>query len=782
MSVRERLSVGLLSSTTGIVIAMCPAPAMAQDKAAATNATDAPDRSEIIVTATRRDEKLSRVPASIAAFSQKKMDDQGVRSVEDIARLTPGLNFRRESRFSASNTNISLRGIESDVGAPTTGIYIDDVPIQARATGFSSHNVYPQVFDLERVEVLRGPQGTLFGAGAEGGVVRFITPQPSLTHYSGYARSELSFTQGGAPSYEAGAAVGGPIITDRLGFRVSAWERRDGGWIDRVDNDTGATDDKNANGQNILVLRGALTWQPLDGLTITPSLYYQRLHIEDSSGYWDSLTDAGKGEFRNGYVQAQPQTDRYLLPSLGVKYDMGPVTLVSTTSWFDRKQREIRDYTSYDAEIINPGQPYPTLPGQIATGFFGERQKNFTQEVRLQSNGTGPFNFVIGGFYSNERQTSSQANQDAYLDTLIRDRYPGLYDIASYFGAGYLPNHYIFNSVTKERTRQLAGFAQVDYNITRTLKLTAGVRVAHFKLDHSQYGEGPFAGGVIQTAGKASQTPTTPKFGVSWQVNRDNLLYASVAKGFRAGGAQTQLPNICQAGLDQLGYSKSPASYDADHVWSYELGSKNSMLGGALTVDASAYIIKWKNIQTSLYLPSCGSSFIANTGAVTSKGFDVSLSARPAEGLSLGLVLGYTHATYDHDVLGGSGLLIVGDGDYAFRGPKFSFTLSGEYAFPLLTADRDAFVRFDYSHGSPGPKNDPDAFGYDPVYTNGEATDQINARIGIRRSGLELSVFANNLTNSHPELGRYRIFYGSPLITDSTLRPRTIGLTAAYHY
>jgi iron complex outermembrane recepter protein len=172
------------------------------------------------------------------------MDAQGLKNIDDLTRLTPGVTFSRNGSGTNCNdesSDINIRGIDSSAGASTTGFYIDDTPVQARHIGFGSVNAFPALFDLDRVEVLRGPQGTLFGAGAEGGAVRFITPEPGLTEYSGYDRAELAFTQFGAPSYEAGAAFGGPIIDNVLGFRVSTSYRFDGGWVDRVSYDASQT-------------------------------------------------------------------------------------------------------------------------------------------------------------------------------------------------------------------------------------------------------------------------------------------------------------------------------------------------------------------------------------------------------------------------------------------------------------------------------------------------------------------------------------------------------------
>ncbi len=214
---------------------------------------------EITVTATRREESLSKVPISVSAFSQETMDQRGVKDITDLVRYTPGVSIDQ-----TGTNNISIRGISSSGGAGTTGIYIDDTPIQMRSLGFNPDDTLPKTFDLDRVEVLRGPQGTLFGAGSEGGTVRYILTQPSLTTASTYVKSEVSSTQYGEPSYEAGIAHGGPIIDDVLGYRASIWYRKDGGWIDRVDPTTLAVVDHDANSDESFVVRLASVWRPIE--------------------------------------------------------------------------------------------------------------------------------------------------------------------------------------------------------------------------------------------------------------------------------------------------------------------------------------------------------------------------------------------------------------------------------------------------------------------------------------------------------------------------------------
>src|ERR1700738_4417815 len=205
---------------------------------------------EIVVTATRHEESLSRVPISVTAMTQEALDIRAVKDFQDVARFTPGVNIDN-----SGTNNISIRGIASTGGAGTTGIYLDDTPIQMRALAFNPDEALPKSFDIDRVEVLRGPQGTLFGAGSEGGTVRYITTQPSLTKTSIYSRAEFSSTQGGDPSYEAGVAVGGPLVEGKLGARLAGGYRKDGGWIDRIDPYTLAVVDKNANHDETVLVR-----------------------------------------------------------------------------------------------------------------------------------------------------------------------------------------------------------------------------------------------------------------------------------------------------------------------------------------------------------------------------------------------------------------------------------------------------------------------------------------------------------------------------------------------
>src|SRR6185437_8760183 len=280
---------------------------------------------EIVVTATKRADPLSKVPISVVALTRDAMDSQGVRNIQDIVSQTPGVDIGR-SPGNGPGIRIAIRGIDSDAGAATTGVYIDDTAIQARNNSVNvAGTSFPEVFDLERVEVLRGPQGTLFGAGAEGGVVRFVTAQPSLREFSGYSRAEISGTDHGGPSGELGAAFGGPLIDDVLGFRASVWDRHDGGYMKRL---AWETQERfpDSDWTNSKVARVAMTYAPVSGVSITPSLQFQEVYSHDQSTAWRLQDDPGTAPYQNsalpytnGYQLRQPSDDSTTLASLKVE-------------------------------------------------------------------------------------------------------------------------------------------------------------------------------------------------------------------------------------------------------------------------------------------------------------------------------------------------------------------------------------------------------------------------------------------------------------------------------
>jgi iron complex outermembrane receptor protein len=782
---------------------------------AATAPSGASEVGEVVVTATRQTQMLSKVPESVSAFTAAKMDIQGIKSFADVAKFTPGVTFNEERH------DVSIRGIDSKAGSGTTGIYIDDTPIQMRALGLNANNTLPAVFDLDRVEVLRGPQGTLFGAGSEGGTVRYITPLPSLTKYSAYLHSEGAFTPGGAPSYEFGAAIGGPIVEDKLGFRISAWGRRDGGWIDRVDFNTLKATEKNANRTDTVEARAAFLWQPTANLTITPSIYFQKRDQHNYDNYWVSISNPGSGHFLNGTPDRMADPDRFYLPSLKVEYDAGPVKLISNTAYYDRLER-VNGYSgtlynlSYFQQITaggtdpegapcttmacTTGAPLltatgPNLPGfgpYVSSNLITNSQQNFTQEFRIQSSDpSARLNWVAGVFYAYNTQSSAEEIHDPQLGALSRYLWgpspdPLLSDVAYHWGSDLLPNGDDYINDTTSHDRQIALFADGAFAITDQLKITAGVRYAwtHFDFHNVNGGpqdllctpDAPNCGFAAVSGGK-DETPFTPKVGLSYQITRDDLVYATYSKGYRIGGASPPLPADACGGT-------FPTSYSSDTVTNYEIGTKDRFLDRKLQVSASAYYIEWKNIQQAIYVPQCGIQYTTNVGNAVSQGFDFQAQWQVAHGLMLEASVGYTDAFYTGDAVEKvSGALLARKGD-GLDVPPWTLSLAAQYNFAV--ADHDGFVRVDYDYNAkrhrqlPGEDVSTD-FG-DPFLVPAPATNLVSARVGYTFNKIDLAFFVDNLLDSHPQLGLTHQDRGTALFEATTFRPRTFGISASYRY
>ncbi|WP_459662318.1 TonB-dependent receptor [Novosphingobium sp. 11B] len=726
----------------------------------AAEAEPAVEDGAIVVTATRREMSLDKVPVKIDAFSQSQMDQRGMRSIDDISRYTPGLQFTNTGGVSGNTSNsISIRGISSDVGAATTAIYVDETPIQIRSVGYFGGNAFPRVFDLERVEVLKGPQGTLFGAGAEGGAVRFITPAPSLDKVSGYGRAEAATTDNGAPSYEVGAAIGAPLAQDLVGFRLSVSQRRDGGYIDRINAVTGDLVDKNANWQRTTVVRGALAIRPVPELTITPSLFFQKQYQPERNQYWEQHSDMGSADYRSGNTISEPLRDRFYLPAAKVQYSGDKIMIVSNTSWFDRRQVARLDYTSY-LRAIRTGDavtPVATLRPSAATVITAQR--NFTQELRVQSQPGGPLDWVVGFYYSNQRQVSDNKTTSS--------------NVAAATGAlSYI-------DLVNSKDEQIAGFVNLDYHVADKLTLSAGVRVSQMKFSFTDAADGPVNGGPSYVEGSTKENPVTPKFAVAYQANPDLLVYANAAKGFRQGGAQGPVPaEYCASDLESLGIEKSPTRYDSDSVWSFDGGAKGTFMGGRMHLDANAYWIKWSNIQQPVNLPTCGFQYIANLGKANSRGLDLVLDFRLAPGLSVGGNLGFNRTTFAEDVEGSGGSLLAAKGE-RIGGPQWTGAVFGQVELPV-SESIDAYLRADTTFRSKGVMRNEDTFSYDPGLTATKSGAVVSARLGAKMAAFDLSIFANNIFNDSKPLSRTHDLTGSALYYDFSNRPRTLGLTLTY--
>lgn len=782
---------------------------------------------EVVVTATRREESLSRVPISVTALTQENLDLRGIKDFSEVARFTPGVNFDN-----SGTNNISIRGISGTGGAGTTGIYIDDTPIQMRALAFNPDEALPKSFDIDRVEVLRGPQGTLFGAGSEGGTVRYITTQPSLTRTSIYSRGEVSTTDGGGQSYEAGVAVGGPLVEGSVGARLTLWYRRDGGWINDINPVTLAPVQKNANYVDNYLARLAVLWAPTANLQITPSLYTQYSRRNDINNFWPLYSNPGNNDFVNADPSQRHVPDRFYLASLKIQADLGAAQLISNTSYYNRRNQDGYEGTLYNLGFYQafvyfppyqPGASYPLIDGNgihlpqgaldyVSPSTVDNTQQNITEEIRLQSSDPNArLVWTTGVFLTQNRQTYLEQIHDPLLselqNALIGD--PNLVDV---FTVGYdpaFPNDSYFLH-THAKDEQYALFGELTYGLTEKLKLTAGARLSKNKYSFDTFTGGPqLFGPSTVGSGNNSQNAFTPKLSLQYQADPNNMLYTTYAKGYRPGGANNPLPfAACSGDFFNFGIANAPTTFDSDTVDSFEVGAKNN-INNRIKIASSVYYIRWNNIQQVVVPPVCQISFIDNLGKAVAKGIDLELDASITDALTLEVAAGYTSARYVQDSRlsppcppgvppNGSCSLtpVVANGDAIISQtsetgggqptPPVTVAAGLEYRFNLLT--HDSFVRVDYEYlgrakwASPG--QDPNTLQFDAANYVLPGTALASLRAGMQFGPWSVAAFCDNLTNTHALTDfNWTINPGdgsSRLQREYTFRPRTIGVTVIF--
>jgi outer membrane receptor protein involved in Fe transport len=468
---------------------------------------------------------------------------------------------------------------------------------------------------------------------------------------------------------------------------------------------------------------------------------------------------------------------------LKMEADLGGVTLTSISGYDKRDFSFTGDFLNYqDFQLL--GSPYVQFPGETGVGYYFDKQRSATQEIRLASNDPAArLTWVLGAYYNNLHQHDNGAT--------IHDEVRPV--IAFLAGLGFIPGQYYLNKYNYYGdvvfdVRNLAIFGNADYKLTDTLKLSVGLRGSATKTKTVNDVEGAFTGHQFNS-GSATETAVTPKFTLAWQKDNSNLFYASVGKGYRNGGVNTITTTSAPAcvAFQQANNLVVKPTYDPDSLWSYELGAKSSFLGGRVRANASAYHIDWSNIQTSAQLGPCSFAAIFNLGSAKINGFDLAIRAQLSKRVNLGVSLGYTKGTYNQS---SSGVVTKGDqiGGPGFAGnpaiPPWVLTVDGQYDVPIGDGKSLYFWAQDvYRSRNPGPfsaLNPANFIAYNPGVVGDPATNVFNARVGLALGKVNLSVFANNVFNTHPQLSLADSQAGDPRFYAYTLRPRTIGLNLTF--
>jgi iron complex outermembrane recepter protein len=708
----------------------CGTQALAQQRA---NAAEAGAVSELVVTAQKREERLVDVPISITALSGEALDKAPSSGVMETLQRVPGVLIGFSTGGARSNRvdGITIRGVAPGVAAGTTGYYLDSIPF-----GFVRISQVPDsnAFDLERVEVLRGPQGTLYGASAMNGVVRVLTKDADPTRYEVKVRGSVATTAHGSESYRGDLAVNLPLIDDKLAARIVLGQQELAGWVDKPI-------EKDANDGTLRNFRLKVNARPSEALTFDALAWISRNSYGAHSTSIDNRTRAS----------FHPESSRTDFDAFGLRavYELPAFTVTSMTSHIDFRQRAFVDFS-----------PITVLPGGAPDAWFftANRSKVKAQEIVLNSNRDGAWRWSMGGFYRDAKEQLAQIRYNFVTGQLI---------------GGYL-------APTDQRTRS-ESFALFG-EITRSFfdgrfEATAGLRYFEDQVTERELSRFNAPGGIpargLQTA-ESKFDKLSSRFLITWHPSRDFTVYTSYGEGFRSG--INQLPTVTEL-APQFGPVKP------DTLKSYEVGSKGSLWDGRVSFDAAVYYIKQQNVQQSLSVviipPNTQSSALVNSGEVSGPGIDLGLTAEVVPDLSVGLAFSWNDLEVQQDVLTG-GRVLYPKGTRLLFSQEYNFGINASYSKPIGD-DLEAriFVAANYIPSVLTGRTNPTAAAPISIPFYSDSIWQSQARLELASpKGWTASLFAENLFNEGDISARDPFTQ----IWNTHLRPRTVGIQLEYRY
>jgi outer membrane receptor protein involved in Fe transport len=751
----------------------------ASDAINSADATDTNGLSEITITAQKYNSTIQDTPISISAISGDQLSSAGITTVEGLVGEVPGLSMRSAG---PGQSEYEARGLASNGGAaPTVGFYLDEVPLSPPALAQVGKVVIdPDLYDVDRIEVLRGPQGTLYGSGSMGGTVKVVTNQPKLETYEGSIQGNLSDTPTGSGNGGGNLMVNIPI-GDLFALRVVGTDTYRSGWIDRIVLDPFPPDTTtrgnvlaapvqsvatDVNTETLYGGRASLLFQPSNDLSILATALYQRMAM----GGYDEF-DLPPGPDYLAHYEAFPIRERISdtahIYSLTIKDNLGFADLTSSTAYWRREESQTQDAS--ESASYTAGLPADGLPEYVSVPYSEiDLTRQFSEEIRLTSRRDERLHWIAGAFYSDLHSTWIEIDSNPLMSALSP---PGANPSGTFFDADN-PYH----------IRELAAFADGSYNLTDTLKFSSGVRWFRYLSEAFENEWGLDASSFTPLASPLETTASAhgfnPRFNFSYSPSGDLTAYVSASKGFRPGGANEQVPvNLCGA---------SPISFGPDSVWDYELGEKARLLDNRLTIDGDFYYIAWTGIQEALLL-TCGYEYNANAGNARSFGPELEVKAKVTRQITVTVNGDYTDAkiTKPSSVLASS-----------LAGTIASCPRVGDCTVPVLNVPKDTgSVSLLYSttvlQGYQFTARVSDSY-------VGPATDEsfyfgihlppyaiASARASLSKDKWSAAIFVDNLTNKVAELtaNNTSFQYNIPaLVRISTNQPRTFGTQVNYRF
>lgn len=760
----------------------------------------APLLQEIVVSAQRREQRLQDVPLAVSAVSGSFLKSVGAEGLEDYAAFVPGVNLASAALGERGGQNITLRGISNArlVGtdasslSATTGFYIDDIPVTP---------VDVQLFDISRVEVLRGPQGTLYGAASMGGAVKLYMNQPDTTSFTTEAEARLEWLEGGGEGGSVSGAVNLPLVEGKLAVRAVGQWREVGGYIDTAivpltntvpnsaypllpplgleTTDSSGLLLKNTNTVTASGARLALRYTPTDRLAITPAVLWQKTASDDQSTYNASLAY----DRVNEKAALEPTSSEITLSSLNVSYDFGPVTLTSDSGFYTRTYEENLDRTLNTYRVRGGAAVLgPTIPA-IAYGVNVIDWKTFTQELRLQSNNPAVaeswydrLNWVVGAFLMDETRDGSQ-----YLQA------PG-WGLARPANPMPVARDFLFANTWHTEDKNEAAYADATFAVTDKLTVAAGIRYFDQSIDQVRPtldAANPVIPRNVPIA--YAESGTTPRYNVSYKLGQDYLVYATVADGFRLGGGAAPLNYIadpqCQSVVEDNGLEQFAAGqFKSDTVRNYELGLKSTFASGRIVANVAVYRIDWTNLQQQIALSAfpgslCNRVLTANVGAAKSEGVELELTAELLQDFLLQASASIMSSRITDP---GAGVTTVQDDGRIQNVPDETYSLVASYSVPLtIRAGARAFMRGDVRYvgdRNAAPEPLPNALLHMDSYT------LIGARVGVEFENFSVALYGENLLDEIPEYNATVRAGVSEIVNVTTAKPRTVGVSVSLNF
>jgi iron complex outermembrane recepter protein len=620
---------------------------LAQTAIAQQSRSDSLQLEEIIVTAEKRESTVQTTPISLTAVTGADIQDRGLADLDNLVQSVPGVSIRTSG---PGMGEFEMRGIASTGGnSPTVGFYYDDVSLTApSASNEGKIVISPALYDLNRVEVLRGPQGTLYGSGSMGGTIKVVPNAPNLNAFDASAEATFGDTDHGGFDHAENAMVNLPFGGGLAAVRIVGSYAHDAGWVDRVVVAPGefpapngsvrgnvlaapiATDYHNVNDVERTTVRVSALIKPIEGLSITPSFFYQKL----SAGglpYIDSTP--GTDAHYQPFDVSENYRDEFKLGALTVKYTTPVLELSSTTSYWTRNEPLTQDTSeSWSTGLGLTG--FTPAQGGLGPAYALEYNPTHqtTEELRVASVGDANPKWLVGYYYEDFHSAWNIVFPSAN-------------------GAALYGSNNLFSYFSPMPIYQQSVFGEVTYNVTEPFAITLGLRRYHYNAPVSIDQFGSLTATVVTSTAEKDQG-VTPKVSLSYDVTKDFMLYATAAKGFRPGGGTGPVPTsgalTCEAQLQQeygsTSFVPGPISFKSDNVWSYELGEKLRLADNRVTINASAYFEKWNNVQQTNALSSCGYVYTANAGNAHVRGAELEVQAIVVRDLTVSANASYSHA------------------------------------------------------------------------------------------------------------------------------------------